>query len=96
MYKEMEGRKGNAGKVKCEILEDRQKYPLTGKPTGRSLTLCVDDAELERRRAAWKTPEPRYKRGWGLLFSQNVTQAHEGCDFDFLQKRHHTADPEIH
>lgn len=63
---------------------------------GRSLTLCVDDAELERRRMAWRAPEPRYKRGWGLLFSQNVTQAHEGCDFELLASREPTPEPSIH
>jgi dihydroxy-acid dehydratase len=63
---------------------------------GRSLTLCVDDAELERRRMAWRAPEPRFKRGWGLLFSQNVTQAHEGCDFELLASREPTPEPSIH
>lgn len=63
---------------------------------GRSLTLCVDDAELERRRMVWRAPEPRYKRGWGLLFSQNVTQAHEGCDFELLASREPTPEPSIH
>lgn len=63
---------------------------------GRSLTLCVDDAELEGRRMAWRAPEPRYKRGWGLLFSQNVTQAHEGCDFELLASREPTPEPSIH
>jgi dihydroxy-acid dehydratase len=63
---------------------------------GRRITLCVDDTELERRRSAWQAPEPHYKRGWGLLFSQNVTQAHEGCDFDLLASREPTPDPPIH
>ena len=45
----------------------------------------VDDAELERRRAAWKPQEPRYERGYGWMFSQHIKQAHEGCDFDYLE-----------
>ena len=51
----------------------------------RRLTLDVAEAELARRRAEWKTPPPRYERGYGWMFSQHVTQADQGCDFDFLQ-----------
>src|SRR5204863_5123338 len=46
----------------------------------RRLQLLVSDEELARRRAAWKQPPPRYARGYGAIFSQNVTQANEGCD----------------
>lgn len=52
----------------------------------RRLDMLVDDAELERRRAIWQAPEPRYERGWGWLFSRHVTQADKGCDFDFLER----------
>ena len=62
----------------------------------RQLHLNVDDDELDRRRAEWTAPPPKYERGYGELFSQHVTQAHEGCDFDFLQKQKVTPDPEIH
>jgi dihydroxy-acid dehydratase len=51
----------------------------------RSLDMLVDEAELERRRSAWKAPEPRFQRGYGYLFSKHVTQADKGCDFDFLE-----------
>ena len=51
----------------------------------RSITLNVGDAELARRRAAWRQPEPRYERGYGWMFSRHIRQAHEGCDFDFLE-----------
>ena len=51
----------------------------------RKLELLVDEAELARRRAAW-VPLPRiYPRGYIRLYQDHVTQAHEGCDFDFLQ-----------
>jgi dihydroxy-acid dehydratase len=63
---------------------------------GRRLTLCVDDAELARRRAAWTPPPPRYARGYGLLFGRHITQADRGCDFDFLEGGAATAEPEIH
>ncbi|MEM7316706.1 MAG: dihydroxy-acid dehydratase, partial [Planctomycetota bacterium] len=50
----------------------------------RRLELLVSEEELARRKAAWKKPAPRYDRGYGMLFEKHVTQAHEGCDFDFL------------
>jgi len=62
----------------------------------RSLTLKVDDAEMARRKAAWKKPAPHYERGFGLLHTLHVTQANKGCDFDFLQRGASTTDPEIH
>ena len=30
----------------------------------RTVDLLVDEAELERRKAAWKKPAPKFKRGW--------------------------------
>ena len=63
---------------------------------GRRLSLQVSDEELEKRRAAWRKPPPRYGRGYGRLFSEHVSQANEGCDFDFLERAAPTPDPEIH
>ena len=51
----------------------------------RTLTLCVDEVELARRRAAWQPPSRPVTRGYTRLYQEHVTQAHEGCDFDFLQ-----------
>ena len=51
----------------------------------RSINLDVPEAELERRRAAWKQPERRFERGYGWMFSKHIKQANEGCDFDFLE-----------
>ncbi len=62
----------------------------------RRLELLVDDAELARRRAAWQAPPPRYDRGFGALYLKHVTQADEGCDFDFLADGPLTPEPEIH
>ncbi len=62
----------------------------------RRLELKVSDAELARRRAAWTRPAPRYERGFGALYQQHITQADQGCDFDFLEGTAPTADPEIH
>jgi dihydroxy-acid dehydratase len=62
----------------------------------RRLQLEVDDAELARRRAAWRRPPPRFARGFGALYEAHITQANEGCDFDFLEGTAATPDPEIH
>jgi dihydroxy-acid dehydratase len=62
----------------------------------RSIHLAVSEEELNRRRAAWQAPAPRYARGYGAMFSQHIGQADEGCDFDFLQGTAPTAEPEIH
>jgi len=50
----------------------------------RVLHLHVDDAELGKRRAAWKPPEPPLPRGYWKLYVEHVNQASEGCDLDFL------------
>ena len=52
----------------------------------RRLDLLVDDAELARRRAGWTPPVPPPTRGYGKLYMETVTQAEDGCDFDFLTK----------
>ncbi len=63
----------------------------------RRIDLKIDAKALEKRRAAWKAPEPRYPRGYGRLFSEQVTQAQDGCDFVFLHREGEPiADPEIH
>jgi dihydroxy-acid dehydratase len=62
----------------------------------RKIELMVPEADLARRRAAWKRPPPRYERGFGALYQQHVTQADAGCDFDFLEGSAPTAEPEIH
>jgi len=63
---------------------------------GRRLELKVSDAELARRRAAWREPAPRFERGYGALYQRHITQADQGCDFDFLEGTAPTAEPEIH
>ena len=62
----------------------------------RKLNLLVSDEELAARKAAWVKPEPKFQRGYGALFAERVTQAHEGCDFDFLHAGGATYEPEIH
>ncbi len=76
------------------LVEDGDEIELD--LAGRAITLCVDEAELEQRRQAWQAPEPHYKRGWGQLFSDNVNQAHEGCDFEVLARREANPEPPVH
>lgn len=61
----------------------------------RRIDLLVDDAEIARRLAAWKPAEPRFSRGYGKLFVDEVTQADHGCDFRFLERGGPTPDPDI-
>jgi dihydroxy-acid dehydratase len=62
----------------------------------RRLELKISDAELARRRDAWKMPSPRFERGYGALYQRHITQADQGCDFDFLEGTAPTPEPEIH
>jgi dihydroxy-acid dehydratase len=40
---------------------------------------------MEKRRATWRPPAPRYERGYGRMYLDHIRQAHQGCDFDFLR-----------
>ncbi len=51
---------------------------------GRRIDLLVDEAELAKRRESW-APQEKPERGYHRLYVDHVTQAAEGCDFDFLQ-----------
>jgi dihydroxy-acid dehydratase len=62
----------------------------------RRIHLHVSDEELARRRAAWRPPAPHYSRGYGAMFSAHVSQADEGCDFDYLLAGGRIPEPEIH
>jgi dihydroxy-acid dehydratase len=46
------------------------------------LQLNVDDAELARRRAAWRQPVPRYTRGVLAKFAKNASSASSGAVLD--------------
>ncbi len=62
----------------------------------RKLTLKVPEEELAKRRKVWKPKARKYERGYGKLFSQHVSQADKGCDFDFLEGTAPIPEPEIH
>ena len=51
---------------------------------GRRIDLQVEENEIRRRLAERPSQSPHYRRGYGKLFLDQVTQAHEGCDFRFL------------
>lgn len=61
----------------------------------RKIELLVSEQEIERRRAAWTPPEKIASRGYLAMFANHVTQAHEGCDFDFLVGRSPGSEPAI-
>ncbi|HEY5333978.1 MAG TPA: dihydroxy-acid dehydratase, partial [Solirubrobacterales bacterium] len=54
----------------------------------------VPAAEIEARLAEFEPPPPKYRRGYGALFLEHVTQADQGCDFDFLQGRSESPEEE--
>ena len=62
----------------------------------RTLTLDVDEDELARRRADWQAPAPHFERGYGALYQEHITQADQGCDFDFLARGGHNPQPDPH
>jgi dihydroxy-acid dehydratase len=49
----------------------------------RRLDLLVDPEELERRRAGWKPPAPKYDRGVLGVYSRLVSSATDGAVIDF-------------
>lgn len=62
----------------------------------RTLQLLVSGEELARRRAGWTAPARVFERGFTRLYQEHVTQADEGCDFDFLEGTAATPEPPIY
>jgi dihydroxy-acid dehydratase len=52
----------------------------------RTIDLLVSDAELQKRKSAWKAPQEMPNRGYAKLYMDHVLQAEHGCDFDFLRR----------
>ena len=64
---------------------------------GRRLHLEISDEEMATRKAGWKAPTAKFTRGYGKLYLNETTQAHEGCDFRFLHADgSQDADPSIY
>ncbi|WP_309083780.1 L-arabinonate dehydratase [Chelativorans sp.] len=85
--------------------ESYVKGPLAAVRTGdlitisvsrRSIELHLSDEEIARRLADYVRPPRDYPRGFGLLSAQHISQAHDGCDFDFLTGTDPIPEPEIH
>ena len=49
-----------------------------------TLELEVPADVIAARRAGWRPPPSEHVRGWPALYRAHVTQADQGCDFDFL------------
>jgi dihydroxy-acid dehydratase len=62
----------------------------------RALNVKISDDEMKKRKAAWRPAARKYERGYGVIFSQHIKQADEGCDFDFLEGTAAVPEPEIH
>jgi len=54
---------------------DRIKIDIPGK----TLTLLVEEAELARRREAWRPPAPRIKHGYAARYSRMVSSGSQGA-----------------
>ena len=65
------------------LVQDGDEIELDVK--ARRIQLCIDDAELARRRGTWTPPAPRATGGYQQLYINHVLQADKGADLDFLQ-----------
>ena len=62
----------------------------------RAINAHLSEAEIAERLKSWSPPPRVFARGYNRLFAQHVRQAHEGCDFDFLEGTDPVPEPEIH
>ena len=65
----------------------RDGDPIRLDVDARVVELEVDAAELARRRGDLAPWPMVHRRGWPRLYQEHVTQAPDGCDFDFLEAR---------
>jgi dihydroxyacid dehydratase/phosphogluconate dehydratase len=59
----------------------------------RELSLNISERDLVTRQQRWRPPEPKFERGYGVLYTEHITQANEGCDFGFLARRGRNPEP---
>ncbi|MFT5470448.1 MAG: dihydroxy-acid dehydratase [Verrucomicrobiales bacterium] len=62
----------------------------------RRIHLDVSDEQLLARRESWTPPATTPERGFGKLFADEITQAHQGCDFRFLHGKTVGKEPPIY
>jgi dihydroxy-acid dehydratase len=53
----------------------------------RRIDLLVGEEELAKRARELRPKQPEPLRGYARLFQEHVTQADEGCDFDFCRPK---------
>jgi dihydroxy-acid dehydratase len=63
---------------------------------GGRLDMLVSAEETAARRRVWQPPPRQYERSYAALYQAHVTQAPQGCDFDFLAGRASTPEPVIY
>jgi dihydroxy-acid dehydratase len=73
----------------------RDGDPIVLDAEARRLDLEVEPAELERRRSQLAPAAQQLRSAYGELYVQHVTQAHLGCDFDFVRPGHDVPEPYI-
>jgi dihydroxy-acid dehydratase len=61
----------------------------------RTIQWEVSDQEAQLRKEAWRPSGPSPTRGYHRLYANHVTQAQDGCDFDFLEGRSPGVEPDI-
>ncbi|MGA7279099.1 MAG: dihydroxy-acid dehydratase, partial [Desulfocapsaceae bacterium] len=63
----------------------------------RKIEVKLSEEEMIRRKEAWSPPPEKYVRSYTKMYIEHVTQANDGCDFDFLEYRDQgVPEPEIH
>ncbi len=62
----------------------------------RTIRLEISDEELKARLAAYVPKKRPEQRGYVRLHADHVTQADQGCDYDFLEGTEPLPEPEIH
>jgi dihydroxy-acid dehydratase len=62
----------------------------------RTINVHLDQAAIAERLKTWSPPARDYPRGYYRMFIEHIRQAHEGCDFDYLEGAGGVPEPEIH
>ena len=61
----------------------------------RTINLELAEEEIEKRIEGLSKRKNPYARGYTRLYLDHVTQADKGCDFDFLEGKDETPEPQI-
>ena len=63
----------------------------------RKIAVDIPEEEMTSRRNGWSSPPEKYVRSYTKMYIEHVTQANDGCDFDFLEHNEKgVPEPEIH